>query len=161
RASLKEGQTDFTLRWWLDSELSGSEYRTAIAHLEGRGLDAAKLEIESDPSDAKEVEKTLRALTPAQIQQLNEPEFAKLRASIQSTLEDSLSGTNLDVAKALLVGRVARADALRLRDATESARGSQDDDKLHDQWSNIDPKRLPEVRRELADILAGHAMSAT
>jgi len=53
---------------------------------------------------------------------------------------------------------VARADALRLKEQIDKARTAQDDDKLHDLLSNVDPKRLPEVRRELADVLAGYAM---
>jgi hypothetical protein len=143
-----------SLREWLDSELSGSEYRAAIAHLEGRRLEAAKEEIASNTGwfgTKGQIEKALRGLSPEEIRQLSlDPQFDALKEKIAG----KLSGTDLDVANALLAGKPARADALRLKQQIDEARESGDDDKLHDALASIDPKRLPELQVEFAKLLA-------
>jgi hypothetical protein len=148
------------LWWWFDEELSGDEYWTAYYYLKGDPVKGALFQIESSfhwyGNDVGRMESALRALTPKQLEELNkDPQFAEVKEKLQSQLK----GTNLLVTNALLAGRTARADALRLKDQIDAARAAGNDDKLHDLLAQIDPKRLPEVKSEFVDVLAGNAMT--
>lgn len=150
------------LWWWLDDELSGDEYETAKYYLLGDPAKAVRYQIQASfhwyGNDVKQMESGLRALTPKQMEDLNkDPAFAEVKAKLQQELK----GTNLLVTEALFAGRVARADALRLKEQIDAARAAGDDDKLHDLLSAIDKNQLPNVRTEFVDILSGHAMTAT
>jgi hypothetical protein len=149
-----------TLWWWLDDELSGDEYTTAEFYLLGDPVIGARYEIKAGfhwyGDDVAQMESALRALSPKQLEQLNnDPAFKEIKEKLQKELK----GTNLQVTNALLAGRTARADALRLKDQIDAARAAGNDDKLHDLLSQLD-QRLPEVRTEFVDITAGHAMTA-
>ena len=148
------------LWWWLEDELSGDEYWTAYWYLKGDPVKGARFQLQASfhwyGDDVKQMESALRALTPEQLEKMNkDPEFKE----VKEKLLRSLTGTDLLVAEALLAGRTARADALRLKDQIDAARAAGDDDKLHDLLAAIDPKRLPEVRREFLDILARNPMT--
>jgi hypothetical protein len=148
------------LRWWLDDELSGDEYDSAIAYLDGDPVKGALLELKTTQhwygNDTRQIETALRALDDKQREALrNKPGFD----AVQKDIEGSYTGTDLDVAKALIAGRTARADALRLKQQIDAARTGENDDKLHDALAGVDPKNLPEVQREFTDILAGNPMT--
>lgn len=145
------------LWWWLEDELSGDEYWTAYYYLKGDPVKGAYFQMKASihwyGDDVTQIESGLRALTPDQLKALD-----KDYPGARKTLEDNLKGTNLLVVQALLAGRTARADALRLKEGIDAARAAGNDDKLHDLLSKIDPKRLPEVRTEFVDILAKNPM---
>jgi hypothetical protein len=148
------------LPWWLWDELSDDEYWAAYYDLKGDPVKGARYELSASlhwyGDDVDQMEKALRALSPEQLEQLrNDDEFKKVKVELQG----SLTGTNLQVTNALMAGRTARADALRLKEKIDAARAAGDDDTLHTLLSQIDPHALPEVRREFADVLAGHAMT--
>ena len=148
------------LRWWLYDELSDNDYEAAIHYLDGDPAGGAKYELAASlhwyGDDTEQIETALRALSTDDLKKLkNDPGFEQVNRDVQS----SLSGTNLDVTNALLAGRTARADALRLKEQIDEARSSESDDKLHDALSKVDPKQLSEVQRELADVLAGNKMT--
>ena len=147
------------LWWWLDDELSGDEYWTAYYYLKGDPVQGAAFQMKASihwyGDDVTQIESGLRALTKDQLKELD----TKYPVARQK-LEANLKGTNLQVAQALLAGRTARADALRLKEGIDAARAKGDDDKVHDLLSQIDPERLPEVRTEFVDILNKNAMTA-
>ena len=145
------------LRWWLDDELSDDEYDAAIAYLDGDRVAGAKYEIKAAKgwfsTDGKQVESALRGLNEKDLAKFNED-----KAFIDD-MHGRLKGTDLKVADALMAGRVARADALRIKEKIDEAKIVANDDKVHDALASIRPDQLAEVRNELADVIAGHAMT--
>jgi len=145
------------LRWWLDDELSGDEYDAAIAYLDGDHVAGAKAEIKAAKgwfsTDGKQVEAALRGLKPDEITTLKkDDEFI-------GNLRGQLKSADLKVTDALLAGRVARADALRIKEKIDEAKITANDDKVHDALASIRPDQLAEVRAELADVIGNHAMT--
>lgn len=145
-----------SLAWWLDDELSGDEYSAAVAYLAGDPKAGARYELKSTihwyGNDKQQAEDALRALSPEDAKALgNDPGFA----SVRKDLEGSLKGTDLQVMQALFAGRVMRANAARLLEQIDQARMSESDDKLHDALASVDPRQLPELRREAAHLIAG------
>jgi hypothetical protein len=150
-----------SLQQWLKDDLSDDELSAAQNYLAGNMAAGARYEIASElhwyGDDTSDIEAALRALPPDQVETLrNDPAFK----SVHDDLQSSLHGTDLSVTEALIGGRVARADALRLQEKIDRARAEGNDDALHDALSSIDPQRLPEVRREFAHLQAGGALDA-
>jgi ribosomal protein L29 len=123
--------------------------RIAWDYLDGNTAEAARLELEDCRgwfrNDTARMEEVLRSLDDTQREEmlaLDEWE------STAENLRSSLSGTDLDVTEALLVGNHARADAYRLRDDIDSARRWGDHDKLHEVLDGMDEGRREEIVRE-------------
>jgi hypothetical protein len=149
------------LRAWLDSDLSGDEYRAAINYLNGNTAVGARYELESNMrwygDDEEQIEAILRDLSPeAREAMMALPEWEETA----SELRDNLGGTDLNVTEALLVGNARRADAYRLRDSIDAARRKGDDDALADALQGIDPAHLAAIQQEFVHIEEGGEANA-
>lgn len=108
---------------------SGADYRIARAYLRGDVRAGARLELRESlgtfNDDEARIEAVLRALSPQDLRALGHD------ASLVHDVGGALDGTDRRVFDALLRGEHATADALRLRDAVDSARRDGNADAVH------------------------------
>jgi hypothetical protein len=147
--------------------IDDDDYHAAIAYLRGNSVEGAKFELKASlgfwSDDKERIEATMRALTPAQIGELNETS-----ADTVGKVRSSLRGTDLDVFEALDAGKSfshARADALRALDKVDSAKREGKSDEVnaaleaafaasaYEDKEKADQHRK-DVEREFAAVLA-------
>lgn len=106
------------------------DYQAAIAYLAGRTAEGAAHELQASlgifNDDEARIERTLGALTPAELRQLGAEHGAAL-----AEVRDALDGADVRVFDALRQGDYAQAGALRLRDRVDEARRGGEQDATH------------------------------
>ncbi len=139
---------------------SGVE-ETALTYLRGDRAEGARLELEDANGfffdDEERIEDVLRSLDDETREEMLDLDDWK---ETEKGLRSTLSGTDLDVTEALLLGNEARADAYRLRDDIDKARRWGDIDELHEVLDGIDEGRREQVAQEFAHIQSGGAADA-
>lgn len=139
----------------IDDEMSGDEYRQAMAELEGQQSKADAIAIHDAVAgfgtDEAKIYATLRGKSPEEVEAIRAEYLARYGETLDAALKGDLSeGNEIDQANALLQGDTAQADAIAL---DEAMRGGvtglgTDEDEINKVLTRVREESLERARAE-------------
>jgi hypothetical protein len=136
----------------LDGEMSGDEWRRAQALMRcdvgGAAAEAIHDAVWGPGTDEKKIMGALRGLTPQQRIDADKHYFKQYGQSLLSRLEEDLSGSELEQAKALLEGRTADAEAYEIDTALRGGFWGPDKDAVGAVYDRVQQESLAKAKAE-------------